>query len=86
VTDTRDYKYSVWHTQGGGLVREVGDKFIFVEAPDSCYGLDVGDDMPAEWGIHPANDLAQAEMERDDPLACHQDTFADHIGQLCSVL
>ena len=53
----RKYDYPVYGTQGGGLVREVGGIFIFVEKPD-CPGLDVGDKMPGEWGIAPANQLA----------------------------
>ncbi len=61
----REYRYPVWGTQGGGLVREVGGKFIFVEKPD-CPGLDVGDEMPAEWGIASANEHARLEMRRDE--------------------
>mgnify|MGYP007077527449 CR=1 FL=1 len=58
---SRTYDYPVWGTQGGGLVREVGSVYIFVEKPD-CPGLDVGDTMPEEWGITPANDVANAEV------------------------
>ena len=58
-----DKKYAVWGTQGGGLVREVNPgQFIFVEKPD-CPGLDVGDLMPDQWGIIPANDKARQEMD-----------------------
>lgn len=56
----RTYDYPVWGTQGGGLVRACGDRYIFVTKPD-CPGLDVGDFMPDEWGIVPANDLAWQE-------------------------
>ncbi|MBI2482011.1 MAG: hypothetical protein HYV76_00320 [Candidatus Vogelbacteria bacterium] len=59
----RMYKYPVWGTQGGGLVREVNGTYIFVEKPD-CPGLNVGDEMPEEWGIFPANSCARNEMER----------------------
>ncbi len=59
----RDYAYPVWGTQGGGLVRLVGDQYIFVTKPD-CPGYDVGDDMPKEWGLIPANNLATQEMQR----------------------
>ena len=62
----RDYRYAVWGTQGGGLVREVQGIYIFIEKPD-CPGLDVGDEMPSEWGIAPANQLAREEMEWTDP-------------------
>jgi hypothetical protein len=59
------YSYSVWATQGGGLVREVGEGvYIFVEKPTCCSGLDVDDIMPEEWSIIPANDLARYEMDR----------------------
>ena len=59
------YPFSVWGTKGGGLVREVGaDVYIFVEAPD-CPGLNVGDTMPAEWGIIPANDTARTVVEHE---------------------
>ena len=60
----RDYKYPVWGTQGGGLVREVNGTFIFVEKPD-CPPLDVGDEMPQEWGTIPANELARQKDESD---------------------
>ena len=54
--------FSVWGTQGGGLVRDVNGSFIFVENPD-CPGFNVGDEMPEEWGVEPANELAEAELE-----------------------
>jgi len=57
-----DYPYAVYGTQGGGLVRRVGDQCIFVTKP-KCSGFDVGDTMPEEWDIQPANALARAEME-----------------------
>ena len=60
----RVYNFPVFTTQGGGLVRDVNGRFIFIEKPN-CPGLDVGDDMPAEWGIRPANNPAQQEVERD---------------------
>ncbi len=59
----RVFKYAVWYTQGGGLVRRVGGQHIFVEKPHPSVGLDVGDDMPEEWGLAPANDIAMQEME-----------------------
>ncbi len=57
---TKRYDYPVYGTQGGGLVRSVGQTYIFVEKPD-CPGLDVGDEMPEEWGIIPANEQARQE-------------------------
>lgn len=62
------YGFPVWATQGGGLVRDVRGTYIFVEQPD-CPGLNVGDEMPEEWGIIPANNLARQEQEIDD--YCH---------------
>ena len=60
--ELKDYKFAVYGTQGGGLVREVGGTFIFVTKPD-CPGLDVGDEMPKEWGITAANQLALQESD-----------------------
>ena len=60
----RTYDYPVWHTQGGGLVREVNGRCIFIEKPqDGCFGFGVGDEMPTDWGICPANELACEEMD-----------------------
>ena len=58
----RIYNFPVWGTQGGGLVREVGNHFVFVEKPD-CPGLDVGDFMPAEWDYQPANRMAREQLK-----------------------
>ena len=60
----REYNFPVFTTQGGGLVRVVRDTFIFVEKPN-CPGLDVGNEMPEEWGIQPANKLAREFMGTD---------------------
>lgn len=56
----RQFNFPVFGTQGGGLVRPASNGYIFVEKPD-CPGLDVGDKMPPEWGIVPANSLANQE-------------------------
>jgi hypothetical protein len=53
--------YAVFTTQGGGRVREFGGQFFFITKP-SCPGFSVGDAMPPEWGIAPANRLARAAM------------------------
>ena len=60
------YNFPVFATQGGGLVREVGEVCIFVEAPPEGVGLTVGDIMPKEWGIVAANDAARRQL--DDEL------------------
>ena len=61
---SREYKYPVWGTQGGGVVRDVNGTYIFVEKPD-CPGLGVGDEMPEEWGI--ANDTQFINMSLEAP-------------------
>lgn len=55
-----EYPFPIWGTQGGGIVRESGSGYIFVTKPD-CPDLDIGDAMPDEWGLIPANDLATEE-------------------------
>ena len=59
----RDYNFPVWGTQGGGLAREANGKYIFVTKPD-CPGLDVGDEVPQEWDLQPANELARNQMSQ----------------------
>ncbi|MDP3954364.1 MAG: hypothetical protein Q8Q06_03020 [bacterium] len=68
----RTYNYPVWGTQGGGLVRQVdgSDTYIFIKKPPDCFGLDVGDTMPDEWGVIPANAHARRQMEASDPANC----------------
>jgi hypothetical protein len=66
------YAFPVYGTQGGGLARKDGDKFFFVEAPDEIMNLKVGDEVPHEWGIVPANEHAHNEeyaldMKGTDP-------------------
>ena len=60
------YPYAVYGTQGGGLVRYQGGRYIFVEAPRNDPSLNVGDEMPAEWGIVAANEAARREMDDYD--------------------
>jgi hypothetical protein len=69
-----EYDYPVYGTQGGGLVRSVGDQYIFVEKPD-CPGLDVGNTMPEEWGVIPANEAARREAELDDLFPEREEFF-----------
>jgi len=59
-----EYPYPVWGTQGGGLARRVGDEYVFVETPD-CPPLDIGDVVPHEWSLAPANDLAREQSQND---------------------
>jgi hypothetical protein len=61
----QEYDFPVYGTQGGGLVRRSGDHYVFVEKPN-CPGLEVGDKMPDEWGLAPANQAAREEMSETD--------------------
>jgi hypothetical protein len=55
--------YPVYGTQGGGLARNVNGVFIFIEKPPGQPALDVGDDVPSEWDMVPANQKARNEIE-----------------------
>ena len=56
----KEYDFPVFGAQGGGLVKRVGiDQYEFVEAPDPVMNLNVGDSMPSEWGIVPANEQSR---------------------------
>ena len=58
------YDFAVWATQGGGLVSAgLGDDrtYRFVEAPPDQPDLKVGDELPPEWGLIPANTAATAQ-------------------------
>ena len=61
----RKYHFPVYGTQGGGIVREAAKGIcVFVEEPVGS-GLNVGDTMPPEWSITPANQLAMEQMIDD---------------------
>lgn len=66
----REYNFPVFGTQGGGLVREIkingGYKYIFVEAPPQGMGLGIGDFMPEEWDIIPANRQAREALDEEN--------------------
>ena len=65
MTEERVYNFPVYGTQGGGLVREVAPNlFEFVEKPN-CPGLEVGDFMPEEWSIVPANQHAREVLDQE---------------------
>lgn len=55
-----EYGFPVWGTQGGGLARKEGRIFVFITKPD-CPDLDVGDMVPDEWDLAPANQDAHDE-------------------------
>lgn len=54
----QEYTYPVYSTQGGGLVRFVGNHAVFIVAPP-WGSLGIGDYMPEEWDVIPDNDLAR---------------------------
>ena len=83
------YNFPVYGTQGGGLARDVNGILVFVEKPDGCPELGVGDEVPCEWDIQPANRLAREEaFDQDDELNRGFDDFFDtafemvHRGEL----
>ncbi len=56
------YNFPVFFTQGGGLVRPVVDNpfdYVFVEVPVLAAAVKIGDVMPRDWEVEPANDLAR---------------------------
>ncbi len=73
---TRNYDCPVYGTQGGGLVRYVDGRYVFVEKPN-CAGFDVGDEMPQEWGVIPSNEAARREDEDVRDLERVFDEFFD---------
>jgi hypothetical protein len=77
--NAKKYDFAVYGTQGGGLVREnPPGVFTFVEAPPDGFGLKVGDKMPVEWCLAPANELARAEV--------NQEQFGDEIPEIITVI
>lgn len=58
----RTYDFPVWATQGGGLVQKTDPGFVFVEEPN-VNGYAIGDEMPEDWGIIPANAAAREAGE-----------------------
>lgn len=72
----KKYDFPVWGTQGGGLVRLVGDKYIFVEAPEGFLDITVGCEMHPMWDIIPANHHAR-NFENPFPGNQMEDAFAN---------
>jgi len=64
--DPESYKEPIFFCQGEALVREIvgGEVYQLLEAIPSC-GLEVGDNIPKEWGLLPANKAARMLMEQD---------------------
>jgi hypothetical protein len=59
VPQRKRYDFAVWGTQGGGLARLTASGYVFVEPPDEVHNLKVGDGVPLEWDMQPANTLAR---------------------------
>jgi hypothetical protein len=76
MSSEREYSYTVYGTQGGGLVRWVNGTYIFVEKPD-CPSLDIGDEMPKEWGVAPANEHARQAMDDAEEFGRVVEEFFD---------
>lgn len=66
MRSSTDDEQPAWLTQGGGLaVTDATGTCVFVEAP-ACPGFNVGDAVPSDWGLAPANDAAYRAMEATD--------------------
>lgn len=63
-TNLETLSFPVWGTQGGGLARRNdGGLFVWYELPDWAGGhMHIGDPVPDEWDLAPANHLARSEM------------------------
>ena len=65
--DPNSFKQPVFWSQGEALVEEVSrNPFVyrFLEPVPSC-GFNVGDIMPSQWDIIPANKAARDLLERE---------------------
>lgn len=73
MKDRESYGCAVYQTRFNGLVRWVDGVYVFVEKPD-CPGLDIGDDMPKEWHVTPANERAReaADEAREFELSLNE--------------
>jgi hypothetical protein len=62
----------IFSTYHNGFVRRVGDRFFFIEKPNFP-GIEVGDELPDDWELVPANEETLAAIERqipdNDPLS-----------------
>lgn len=76
------YPFPVWGTQGGGLVRQVGNKFIFVEAPENFPDIAVGSEMHPMWDLIPANEAARNDGLEQDDFDRGMDEFFDAAFRL----
>jgi len=64
-----NYNFPVWETQGGGLVRQEGEHYIFVEAPEGFPEIQAGDRMHEMWDLIPANESAREIEDEQDMCA-----------------
>jgi len=63
-----NYPFAVYATQGGGYCRFVNCTPIFIEAPPNQTALVVGNEVPQEWDLAPAN----FEAREIDAWDCEQ--------------
>jgi hypothetical protein len=61
-----DYEFGVWITHGGGLARQNGSNFVFIDPP-KCTDFAVGDSVPQEWDLVPQNSIAHRVSMRTSP-------------------
>lgn len=74
------YPFPVYGTQGGGLAKAVGsDSMVWVEPPKEFPEVGVGDFVPREWGVTPANGLFDPRLldDLDDIVEDIVDGFCD---------
>lgn len=66
MLDPERFDKPVFLCQGLALVEEVipGKIYLFLEPVPSC-GFDIGDTMPEEWSIIPANRAARELLHED---------------------
>lgn len=68
-TDLNDLPFPVWGTQGGGLARLEGNRYVWHEPPEWATDqpdMAVGDPIPEEWDLAAANHIARDVLEDDD--------------------
>ena len=71
-----EYSFAVWGTQGGGLVRLNFGRYVFVEVPEG-FGFSIGQAVPAEWDLAPANERARQHECADEDHANQAAEFID---------
>ena len=60
------YNFPVYATQGGGLARYVQGTLIWVVPPKDFPCMQVGDEVPQEWGTVLATGIGTDEEEEEE--------------------